>query len=72
MAEAGWFAGNHGPEGPWKTEKGSMLAPHIQSPMESSNTGEPRFTGTTPTTHASTSTIIVSTGMTGGGGAMAK
>jgi len=72
MSEAGWFAGNHGPEGVWKSEKGGMLAPHIAQPMTSTNMGEARFNGTTPTTHSTTSNIIVSTGMTGGGGTMAR
>lgn len=72
MSEAGWFAGNHGPQGPWKTEKGSMIAPHIAQPMESGNSGDPRFNGTTPTTHSWTQDVLVSTGMTGGGGTMAK
>jgi len=49
-----------------------MLAPHIQTPMESSNTGDPRFNGVTPTTHDWSSDVIVQTPMTGGGGAMAK
>lgn len=72
MADGSWFAGNHGPEGPWSSEKGSMLAPHIQMPDEGSNTGDPRFNGTTPTTHDWSSDVIVQTPMTGGGGAMAK
>lgn len=72
MSEAGWFGGVHGPEGPWQSEKGSMLAPHTAQPMESSNTGDPRFNGTTPTTHAWTADVLVSTGLTGGGGTMAK
>lgn len=28
MSEAGWFAGDHGPEGDWKSLKGRMLSPH--------------------------------------------
>jgi hypothetical protein len=67
----GWFAGDHGPIGPWSSEKGSMLAPHTQMPMESSNTGDARFNGTVgPVGWASD--VIVTTGMTGGGGTMAK
>lgn len=71
MSEAGWFDGNHGPEGPWKSEKGSMLSPHTQTPMESSNSGDPRFNGVAGSI-GWTSHVLVSTGMTGGGGAMAK
>ncbi len=66
------FNGKHGPINAWKTEKGSMLPPHIQAPMESTNTGDPRFNGSTPTTHAWSSDVIVTTGMTRGGGTMAK
>ncbi len=70
MAE-GWFAGNHGAINAWSSEEGGMLAPHIAQPMESGNTGDPRFNGTVgPTGWASD--VIVSTGLTGGGGTMAK
>lgn len=72
MADGTWFAGNHGPINAWSSEEGSMLAPHIAMPMESQNSGDPRFNGTTPTTHAWTEGVIVNTPLTGGGGAMAK
>jgi hypothetical protein len=62
----------HPRSGPWETLTGGTLAPHIAQPLVSSNTGEARFNGTTPGTHASVKTYIVSTGMTRGGGTMAK
>lgn len=65
------FDGAHTAINKWADE-GATLAPHVAAPLMSGNTGEPRFNGTTPTTHASTSTIIVSTPLTRGGGAMAK
>ncbi len=66
----GLFAGDHGPEGAWQTLKGKMMEPHIQMPMESkamnrggveSGTNDPGWD----------SHIIVNTGLTHGGGAMA-
>lgn len=66
-----WFAGDHPRSGPWESLEGDMLQPHVQMPMESQNTGDPRFNGTVgPVGWASD--VIVTTGMTGGGGTMAK
>lgn len=45
MSDGTMFAGDHGPDNAWRTEKGGMLAPHLQMPMESGNTGDPRFNG---------------------------
>lgn len=39
----GMFAGDHGPENAWRSEKGSMLAPHLQMPLESTNEGPDRL-----------------------------
>lgn len=39
------FIPNHGPDNAWRTEKGSMLAPHLQSALEGHNSGDPRFNG---------------------------
>jgi uncharacterized protein (DUF1501 family) len=71
MADS-WFGGKHTAINAWSSEEGSTLSPHIAQPMESSNTGDPRFNGTTPTTHDWSSDVLVTTGMTRGGGAMAK
>lgn len=44
MAE-GMFNGSHGPDNAWRTEKGGNLAPHLQMPLEGTNSGDPRFNG---------------------------
>lgn len=66
----GWFP-QHPKVGPWETLKGGTLAPHIQQPLESSAEGDSRHQ-TNPMTGHWNSTVIVSTGMTRGGGTMAK
>jgi len=71
MSDGTWFCGNHGADGVFGSLKGPMLAPHLQMPMESSAMGDTRHiasAGGTPPT----STIIVSTGMTGPGGQLAN
>jgi len=45
MSDGTMFAGDHGPEGDWKTLKGRMLEPHTAAPLESGNEGDPRFNG---------------------------
>lgn len=72
MADGTWFAGDHPRSGPWEALEGDMLQPHTQMPMESENSGDPRFNGTTPTTHSWSSDVIVNTPITRGGGTMAK
>lgn len=67
----GWFAGNHGPEGAWKTLKGSMLAPHIKQPITSTAQGDARHQAPAAIIGWE-SHILVNTGMTRGGGTMAK
>jgi hypothetical protein len=67
MSEA-WFAGNHGPVGVWRSEKGSMLQPHLQMPLESEAMGDSRHQ-TDNVNQLWDSTVIVNTPMTGGGGA---
>lgn len=66
-----WFAGNHGPQGVWQSEKGSMLSPHVQMPMTSEAKGDSRHQ-TDNVNQLWNSTVIVTTGMTRGGGTMAK
>jgi hypothetical protein len=77
MSDGTWFAGNHGPEGDWKTLKGRMLAPHEAAPMESSNTGDPRFNGEITGPQGWEASIVQSgpfdpDSLTRGGGTMAK
>ena len=65
------FDGAHKAVNKWADE-GGTIAPHIAQPLVSGNTGEPRFNGTSPGTHASVTTYIVSTPLTRGGGTMLK
>ena len=60
----------HTRSGPWETLKGSMLAPHIAAPLES---GVPATVQVDSTSMrgAWNSGVIVTTGMTRGGGTMA-
>ena len=71
MSDNSWFAGNHGPEGVWNSAKGSMLAPHIAGPWTG---GVPTMVQVDTTSNPGTwtSNTIVNTGMTGGGGTMAR
>lgn len=62
----------HPRSGDWQTLKGRMLAPHTQAPLESTNHGDARFNGLVQTTGKWDSHVTVTTGMTHGGGAMAK
>lgn len=71
MSDSTWFGGNHGPEGDWKTLKGRMLAPHTQQPLMSTAHGDSRAQAPAPTIGWETH-ILVNTGMTRGGGTMAK
>lgn len=61
----------HPRSGPWETLKGSMLAPHMQAPLTSTATGDTRHQ-TDAMAQKWDSTVIVTTGMTRGGGTMAK
>lgn len=65
-----WFP-DHPREGKLRALQGDMLQPHTQFPMESSNTGDPRFNGVSGSI-GWTSHIIVQTGKTSGGGTMAR
>jgi hypothetical protein len=57
--------------GEWESLEGRMLAPHIAAPMESSAKGTERHQ-TDNVNQLWNSTVIVNTGMTRGGGTMAK
>ncbi len=61
----------HPRSGPWETLKGSMLAPHIAQPMTSTSHGDSRHQAPAPVIGWETH-ILVNTGMTRGGGTMAK
>jgi len=71
MADGTWFAGNHGAEGAWSSLKGRMLAPHEAAPLTSTASGDSRHQTDAMAGHWD-STTIVNTGMTRGGGTMAK
>lgn len=63
---------NHGPEGAWASLKGSALGVHLQTPMESSNSGEARFNGEVSGAGSWESQLLPNVPMTRGGGTMAK
>ena len=71
MSEQGWFGGQHGPEGVYKSLKGSMLQPHTAQPLTSTAKGDSRHQAPAPSIGWETR-ILVNTGMTRGGGTMAK
>lgn len=71
MSDGTWFGGQHGPEGDWKTLKGRMLEPHTAQPMTSTAQGDSRHQAPAPVIGWE-SHILVNTGMTRGGGTMAK
>lgn len=73
MSDGTMFAGDHGPDNAWRTEKGGMLAPHEQPTMDSTNTGDPRFNGLVSNGVQSWNAFIKPyEPLTRGGGAMAK
>lgn len=41
----GMFGGQHPKSGPWYSLKGSALSPHLQMPLEGTNSGDARFNG---------------------------
>lgn len=62
----------HPRSGDWETLKGKMLAPHVQMPDEQAeNYGDSRLNQSTVTTNWTTHTLV-NTGMTRGGGTLAK
>ncbi len=72
MSDGSMFAGDHGPDNAWRTEKGSTLAPHLQMPLEGTNSGDPRFNGEIAGPMGWESSLKPHEGMTRGGGTMAK
>ncbi|UVD39690.1 hypothetical protein SEA_ROSEPHARIE_5 [Streptomyces phage RosePharie] len=61
----------HPRSGDWETLKGGTLSPHLQMPLTSSAQGDSRHQAPAGGGHWD-STVIVTTGMTRGGGTMAK
>jgi len=61
----------HPKTGPWETLKGGTLAPHTAAPLMSVAQGDSRHQAPAGGGHWD-SQIIVSTGMTRGGGTLAK
>lgn len=77
MSDGTMFAGDHGPEGDWKTLKGRMLAPHIEAPLVGHNSGDLRFNGEITGPQGWEAGIVTGgeydpNKLTRGGGAMAK
>jgi len=71
MSDGTWFGGQHGPEGDWKTLKGRMLEPHTAQPMSSTAHGDSRHQAEASVA-VGWESYLVNTGMTRGGGTMAK
>lgn len=70
-ADGGGMFPQHPRSGDWETLKGSMLAPHLQMPLDGGNTGDPRFNGEVNTQNWEASLKAVDA-PTRGGGTMAK
>jgi hypothetical protein len=62
----------HPKTGDWETLKGRMLTPPLQMPLESTNHMNPRPQAQSSIDGLWNEHIVVTTGETGGGGAMAK
>jgi hypothetical protein len=62
---------NHPRSGDWETLKGRMLSPHMTTPLTSTAHGDSRHQAEAKSIGWE-SHIIVNTGMTRGGGTMAK
>ena len=67
----GWFP-QHPKTGDWETLKGRMLTPPELPYMESTNHMNPRPQAQTSFTETWNQCVVVNTGETGPGGAMAK
>ncbi len=61
----------HPRSGPWETLKGSMLAPHMTTPLESGNVNTTRGSGKVEPPMGWESSIKPSEGLTRGGGTLA-
>lgn len=72
--KGGWFSGNHGPEGAWSSLKGPALTPpELSYSEQSTNYSDGRVDAGSmaPVPHSWTNSIVT-TGLTGPGGTMAK
>jgi hypothetical protein len=65
------FIPNHGPDNAWRSEKGSMLAPHLAMPLEGHNSGDARFNGEITGPKPWEASLKPHEGLTRGGGTMA-
>jgi len=72
MADDSGLFPQHPRSGDWETLKGQALAPHLQMPLESSAMGDSRHQTNAMPSQMWDSNVVVMTGQTGGGGAMAK
>ena len=67
------FAGDHGPEGAWSSLKGSTLTPpELSFSDQDGNIGPDRLNQEVSGSGSWNTHVIVSTGMTRGGGTLAK
>jgi hypothetical protein len=71
MADDSGLFPQHPKVGDWNSLKGSMLAPHEEPPIYSTAMGDTRHQ-TDAMAQSWDSTVVVTTGLTGGGGTMAK
>jgi hypothetical protein len=71
MGEEGGMFPQHPRNTEWETLEGRMLAPHTQDVLESVAQGDSRHQDA-PANIGWDTTILVNTGTTGAGGAMAK
>lgn len=71
MSDTGGLFPQHPRSGDWESLEGRMLAPHIAGPLES---GVPTAVQVDTSSMRGTwnTDVIVTTGITGGGGTMAK
>ncbi len=66
----GMFGGQHPKSGPWYSLKGGTLSPHLQMPLEGTNSGDPRFNGEV-NSHNWEASLKPHEGLTRGGGTLA-
>jgi hypothetical protein len=71
MSDSSMFGGQHPKSGPWETLKGSMLAPHLATPLMGTNENTTRGSGKVEPPMGWESSIKPSEGLTRGGGTMA-
>jgi hypothetical protein len=78
MSDGSMFAGDHGPDNAWRSEKGSMLAPHeLPYDVQDQNLGDARFNGEITGPKPWEASLVMNgefdpNKLTRGGGTMAK